>query len=80
MNQMKKLMEMHRMVEPAIKDLCVRLWPSEPVPSNYFSLVAKLCYASARIDVVKCSMCIEGAHMAFTKTMVHGRRSSLSKW
>ena len=62
---------MHKMAEPAMKDLYVRLWPSEPVLCIYFGLVAKLCDASARIDVVKHLVCIEGAHMAFVKTMVH---------
>ena len=59
------------MVEPAMKDLCLRLWPSEPIPSNYFGLVAKLCDAAARVETVKRSMFIEGARMAFSKTMVH---------
>ena len=34
-NEMKQLMELHRMAELAMKDLCVRLWPSEPIPSSY---------------------------------------------
>lgn len=69
--QLKQLMELHRMAEPAMKDLYVRLWPAEPISSSYFSLVQKLRDASSRIDVVKRSACIEGARMAFGKTMVH---------
>ena len=30
-NQMKQFMELHWMEELAMKDLCVRLWPSEPI-------------------------------------------------
>ena len=40
--QLKQLMELHRLVEPAMKDLCIRLWPNEPLPGSYFSLVQKL--------------------------------------
>lgn len=70
-NQLKQLMELHRMAEPAMKDLCVKLWPTEPLPSSYFGLVQKLYDAVPRIDVWKRSVCIEGARMAFGKTMVH---------
>ena len=59
------------MAEPAMKDLCIRLWPAELLPSSYFGLVQKLCDATPRIDVWKCSVCIEGPRMAFGKTMVH---------
>ncbi|KAI5007690.1 hypothetical protein ZWY2020_008738 [Hordeum vulgare] len=70
-NQMKQLFELHRMAEPAIKDLCVRLWPTEPLPNNYFALVRKLIDASSRIEQLQRSACIEGAQMAFAWTMVH---------
>ena len=40
-------------------------------PHSYFGPVAKLCDASAWIDVVKHSVCIKGARMEFAKTMVH---------
>ena len=59
------------MAEPAMKDLCIRLWPSEPLPSSYFGLLAKLCDTAARVETVKRLVCIEGARMAFLKTMVH---------
>ena len=70
-NQMNKMMELHRMAEPAMKDLCVRLCPAEPMPSSYFGLVQKLCDAASCIDAVKHSACIEGVRMAFARTMVH---------
>src|SRR3989337_897903 len=68
---MKQLMELHRMAELAMKDLCVKLWPSEPLPSSYFVLVQKLVDAMPLVDCRKHSACIEGAWMAFGKTMVH---------
>ena len=69
-NQMKKLMELHQMAKSAMKDLRVRLWPSKPLPSSYFGLVQKLCNVASWIDVLKRLVCIEGARMAFAKTMV----------
>ena len=59
------------MAEPAMRDLCIWLWPAEPMPSSYFSLVQKMCDAAPRIDAMKRSTCIEGARMAFARTMVH---------
>jgi hypothetical protein len=68
---MKQLVEMHRMSELAVKDLCVNLWPAEPIPDPYFGLVQKLREAPLRIDAMKRSACLEGARLAFAKTMVH---------
>ncbi|KAI4966892.1 hypothetical protein ZWY2020_035752, partial [Hordeum vulgare] len=69
--EMKQLMELHRMAEPTMQDLCVRLWPTEPLPRSYFSLVQKLVNSVPRIKVVKRTVCIEGARMAFARTMMH---------
>ena len=44
-NQMKQLMELHRNSELALKDLCVQLWPAEPIPESYFGLVQRLSVA-----------------------------------
>ena len=59
------------MSELAVKDLCVSLWPAEPIPDTYFGLVQKLQEAPLRIDAIKWSACLEGAMLAFAKTMVH---------
>src|SRR4051812_32797747 len=64
-------MEIHRMGEPAMKDLCIRLWPNEPLLGSYFSLVHKLIDTSPRIEALRRSSCIEGARMAFAKAKVH---------
>ena len=49
----------------AMKDVIVRLWPTEPIPSSYFGLVRRLADTLPRIEAVKHSVCIEGAQMAF---------------
>ena len=42
-----------------MKDLIVRLWPAEPIPSSYFGLVKQIVTACPRLDVIKWSVCIE---------------------
>ena len=54
----------------AMKDVIVRLWPAEPIPSSYFRLVKRLVSACPRLDAVKWSVCIEGAWMAFARVKV----------
>ena len=50
-----------------MKNVIIWLWPTEPVPNSYFSLVQRLVDAVPRIDAVKQSTCIEGARMAFAR-------------
>ena len=38
-DQLKQLVELHRLAELAMKDLIVRLWHVDPIPSSYFGLV-----------------------------------------
>ena len=64
-DQLKQLVELHRVTELAMKDLIIRLWPAEAMPGSYFGLVKRLVNACPRLDVVKRSACIEGACMAF---------------
>ena len=66
----KTLVELHRVAELAMKDLIIRLWPVEAIPSSYFGLVKRLVNACPRLDVVKRSVCIEGARMAFARVKV----------
>ena len=54
-----------------MKDLCIQLWPNEPLPGSYLGLVQKLSDASPRIDALRRSSCIEGARMTFAKAKVH---------
>ena len=66
-DQLKQLVELHRMAELAMRDLTIRLWLAEAMPGSYFGLVRRLVEACPRLDVVKRSACIEGAHMAFAR-------------
>ena len=48
-NQMMQLAELHRMSGLAMKDVIVRLWPTEHIPSSYFGLVKQLVDALPRV-------------------------------
>ena len=66
-DQLKQLVELHRMAELAMKDMIIWLWPAEAIPSSYFGLMKKLVDACPWLDVIKRSVCIEGARMAFAR-------------
>ena len=66
-DQLKQLTELHRAAELDMKDLIIRLWPVEAIPSSYFGLVKRLVNACPRLDAIKWSVCIEGARMAFAR-------------
>ena len=70
-DQLKQLIEQHKASELDMKDLAIRLWPAEPIPSSYFGLVKRLVSACPRLDVIKRSVCIEGARMSFALAKVH---------
>ena len=69
--QLTQWAELHRISGAAIKDVVVRLWPTEPIPNSYFGLVQRLVDAVPRIDAVKRSTCIEGARMAFARVKTY---------
>ena len=62
-----------------MKDLIIRLWPAEPIPSSYFGLVKWLVSACPGLDVIKRSVCIEGARMAFTRAKVQWGKMDAEK-
>ena len=64
-DQLKQLVKPHQAAELAMKDLIVRLWPAEPIPSSYFGLVKRIVGACPRLEVIKRLVCIEGACMGF---------------
>ena len=68
---LRQLVELHQAAELAMKDLVVLLWPAEPIPSSYFGLVKRIVGACPWLDVIKRSVYIEGARMAFTHAKVH---------
>ena len=70
-DQLKQLVELHQAAELAMKDLVVRLWSAEPIPRSYFGLVKRIVSACPRLEVIKRSVCIEGARRALARAKVH---------
>ena len=70
-DQLKQLVELHKVAKQAVKGLIVRLWPGEAMPGSYFGLVRRLMEACPRLEVIKCSVCIEGARRALAHAKVH---------
>ena len=70
-DQLKQLVELHKVAEQAMKGLIVRLWPTEAMPGSYFGLVRRLVDACPWIEVIKHSACIEGACRALARAKVH---------
>ena len=62
-----------------MKDLIVWLWPAEPMPNSYFGLVKRLVSACPRLEVMKRSVCIEGARMAFACVKTHWAKMDAKK-
>ena len=60
-DQLKQLVELHRAAQVAMKDFIVRMWPGEPLPASYFGLIKRMVNAYPRLEVIKRSICIEGA-------------------
>ena len=54
-----------------MKGLIVRMWPGEPLPGSYFGLVRRLVDACTWLEVIKRSICVEGARRAFARAKVH---------
>ena len=76
---MKQLVELHKVAELGMKDIIVRMWPGEPLPSSYFGLIRRLVNACPRFEVIKRSICIEGAHGAFARAKVHWAKMDAEK-
>ena len=70
-DQLKQLVELHNAPEQAMRGLIVLMWPGNSLPNNYFGLVRRLVDAYPRLEVIKRSVCIEGAHQAFARAKVH---------
>ena len=54
-----------------MKDFIVRMWPGELLPTSYFGLVKRMVETCPRLEVIKRSVCIEGAHRALARAKVH---------
>ena len=70
-DQLKQLVELHKVAEQAMKGLIVRLWPTEAMPGIYFGLVRRLVDACPWVDVIKRSAYIEGSRRALAHAKVH---------
>ncbi|XBI77104.1 hypothetical protein VPH35_070274 [Triticum aestivum] len=78
-DQLKQLVELHKVAEQAMKGLIVRLWPLEAMPGGYFGLVQRLVDACPWIEVIKRSVCIEGARRALARAKVHWGKLNAEK-
>ena len=70
-DQLKQLVELHKVAEQGMKGLIGRLWPGQVLPESYFGLVRRLVDACPWLEVVKRSVCIEGARRALARAKVH---------
>ena len=66
-DQLKQLVELHKAAEQAMKGFIVRRWPGDALSNSFFGLVRRLVDACPRLEVVKRSVCIEGARRAFAR-------------
>ena len=78
-DQLKQLVELHRVDKLAMKDLIIWLWPAESISNSYFGLVKWLVNAYPRLDIIKRSACIEGARMAFARVKVQWAKMNAVK-
>lgn len=78
-DQLKKLVELHKAAKLAMKDFIVRLWPGEPLPGSYFGFIRRMVNACPRLEVVKRSICIEGARRALARAKVHWGKMDAEK-
>ena len=66
-DQLKQMVELHKAADQAMKGFIVWLWPGDALPNSFFGLVRLLVDACPRLEVVKQSVCIEGARRAFAR-------------
>ena len=69
-DKLKQLVELHKAAKHAMKGFIVRMWPGDTLPNSYFSLVRRFVDACPRLEVIKRSVCIEGARRAFARVKV----------
>ena len=78
-DQLKQLVELNKVAEQAMKGLIGRLWPGEVLPESYFGLVRRLVDACPWLQVIKRSVCIEGARRALARAKVHWGKMDAEK-
>ena len=78
-DQLKQLVELHKAAEQAMKGFIVRMWPGDDLPNSYFGLIKQMVNACARFEVIKQSVCIEGARQAFARAKMHWAKLDAEK-
>ena len=78
-DQLKQLVKLHKAAELAMKGLIVGMWPGEPLPDSYFGLIKKMVNACPQLEVIKQSVCIEGARRAFAHSKMHWAKLDAEK-
>ena len=78
-DQLKQLVELHKAAEQAMKGFIVRMWPGDSLPNSYCGLVRRLVDARPWREVLKRSICIEGARRAFAHAKVHWAKMDTEK-
>ena len=66
-DQLKQMVELHKAADQAMKSYIIRLWPGDALSNSFFGLVRRLMDACPRLEVIKRSVCIEGACRAFAR-------------
>ena len=62
-----------------MKGFIVRMWPGDALPDSYFSLARWLVDACPWLEVIKWSVCIEGARRAFARVEVQWAKLDVVK-
>ena len=62
-----------------MRGLTVQMWPGKPLSDSYFGLVRRLVNACPWLEVIKRSVCIEGACRAFSRAKVHWAKMDAEK-
>ena len=62
-----------------MKDFIVRMWPGEPLPDSYFGLIKQMVNVCPWLEVIKRSVCIEGAHRVFACAKMHWAKLDAEK-
>ena len=62
-----------------MKGFIVRMWPGLRMPSSYFGLIKRMVDACPRLEVIKRSVCIEGARRALARVKVHWGKMDAEK-
>ena len=62
-----------------MKGFIVRMWPGELLPTSYFGLIKRMVDACPQLEVIKRSVCIEGARRAFARAKMHWEKLDAEK-